>query len=150
MWITLTWTHPTGHCVSCLDTDKVSVQTANKRYQEEGTWASCRLSKGSIWTKAQLKRISDSHQDMWGHDHKSIRREWDHTLVGDHNSFEMQKMMVRTDQLPHITKATCSKIYTRDSEAETHGRAKTLVLLLKQYHAHYYQFYEKRNDLGPW
>ena len=37
----------------------------------------------------------------------------------------------------------CSKFYTRESEAETHGRAKTLVLSLKQYHAHYYWFYEK-------
>ena len=52
-------------------------------------------------------------------------------------------MMVRTDQLLLITKATGCKIYTRELEAETHGRAKTLVLLLKQYHAHYYKFYEK-------
>ena len=55
----------------------------------------------------------------------------------------MQKMMVRTDQLLCIAKATGSKIYTRESEAETHGRVKNLVLSLKQYHAHYYQFYEK-------
>ena len=52
-------------------------------------------------------------------------------------------MMVRTGQLLHITKTPGSKIYTRESEAKTDGRAKTLVLLLKQYHAHYYQFYEK-------
>ena len=52
-------------------------------------------------------------------------------------------MTVRTDQLLQIAEAAGSKIYTRELEAETHGRAKTLVLLLKQYHAHYYQFYEK-------
>ena len=46
--------------------------------------------------------------------------------------------MVRTDQLPHRAKANGSKIYTRDSEAEIHGRAKTLVLMLKQYHIYYY------------
>ena len=41
-------------------------------------------------------------------------------------------MMARTDQLLCIAEATGSKIYTREVEAETHGRAKTLVLLLKQ------------------
>ena len=35
------------------------------------------------------------------------------------------------------------EIYTRHSVPEAHGRAKTLVLLLKQYHAHYYWFYER-------
>ena len=52
-------------------------------------------------------------------------------------------MMVRTDQLLHIIEGTGSKIYARDLEAKTHGKAKTLVLSLKQYHTHYYQFYEK-------
>ena len=52
-------------------------------------------------------------------------------------------MMIRTDQLLCITETTGSKIYTRESEAEIHGRAKTLVLLLKQYHTNYYRFYEK-------
>ena len=52
-------------------------------------------------------------------------------------------MMVRTSQLLPIAEATGSKIYTRESEAVTQGRAKTLVLLLKQYHTHYYQFCEK-------
>ena len=46
--------------------------------------------------------------------------------------------MVRTDQLLCIAEATSSKIYTRDMEAEIYGRAKTLVLSLKQHHAHYY------------
>ena len=53
------------------------------------------------------------------------------------------KKIARTSQPLCIVEATGSKIYTRESEAKTHGRAKTLVLLLKQYHAHYYWFYEK-------
>ena len=55
----------------------------------------------------------------------------------------MGKMAIRTDQLLCITVATGSKIHTRESEAKTHGKAKTLVLSLKQYHAHYYWFYKK-------
>ena len=42
-----------------------------------------------------------------------------------------------------ITEATGCKLYTRESEAKTHCKAKTLVLPLNQYHALYYQFYEK-------
>ena len=80
---------------------------------------------------------------MWGYNHENIQIEWECTLVEDHNSFEMCSMMVRTDQLLHIVVATDSQIYTRDSKAEAHGQAKTLLLLLKQYHAHYYSFYEK-------
>ena len=52
-------------------------------------------------------------------------------------------MMFRTDQLLCINEATGFKFNTRDSEAKTHGRTRTLVLALKQYHAHYYQFNEK-------
>ena len=55
----------------------------------------------------------------------------------------MQKLMVRTDQLLCIAKAPGSKIDIRDSEANTHGKVRTLVLFLKQYHSHCYWFYEK-------
>ena len=44
-----------GDCVSCSDTDEVSVQTSQKKYQRR-VWASCGLYKGSIWTEAQLKK----------------------------------------------------------------------------------------------
>ena len=67
-------------------------------------------------------------------------------LVEDCNSFEMQKMMLRTKQLHHIAGAIGSKIYTREPEAETHGWVRNLVLSLKQYHTHHYCFYEKGND----
>ena len=39
------------------------------------------------WAKAQLKRISHIHQDVWRHDHKSIRTEQDHALAEECNSF---------------------------------------------------------------
>ena len=120
--------------VTCSDIDEVTIQTAWKKYQKR-VQVSCRLSKGSFWTEAQLKRIGNSHQAMWGHDHESIQREWDCALVEDCNSFEMCRMMVKTDQLLCIAVATDSQIYTRDSEAEAHGHAKTLVLSLKQYHS---------------
>ena len=81
---------------------------------------------------------------MLRHDHECIQAEWDCALVEDCSSFDMHRMTVRTDQLLHIATATDSQIYTRDSEAETHGWAKTLLLSLKQYHGHYYHFYEKR------
>ena len=81
---------------------------------------------------------------MWGHDHKNIKTDLDHTLAEDHNTFEMHKMMVRTDQLLQITEATVSKIYSRDSEAKANGRAKTL--LLKQYHAQLFSFLWKGNN----
>ena len=67
---------------------------------------------------------------------------WNHALEEDCNSFEMHKMMVRTDHLLHIAEATNLKINIWESEAEAHGQAKTLVLSLKQYHAHYYQLYK--------
>ena len=63
-----------GDCISCSDTDEVSIQTAHKKYQKM-VWASCGLRKGSLWMEAQLKRISNSHQDVWGHGQKSVRTE---------------------------------------------------------------------------
>ena len=127
----------TGDCIMCLDTGEVTIWTAWKRVQ-----ASCKLNKGSLWTEAHLKRIGKSHQAMWGHNHESIQMEWDCALVEDHNSFEMHRMMVRIDQMLCIAVANDSQIYTRDSEAKAHGLSKTVVLLLKQYHAPYYGFYE--------
>ena len=105
--------------------------------------ASCKLSKGSDWMETQMKRIGDSHQDIWGHDHKIVRTEQKCALVEDHTSFEMRRMMTRTDQLLHIAEATGSRVYTRESEVGTHGPAKALVLSLKQFHAHFYRLYEK-------
>ena len=90
-----------------------------------------------------MKRIGDSFQDIWGHDHKITRTEQKCTLLEDPNSFEMKRMTTRTDQLLHVAEAIGSKIYTRESEAETHSPANALVLSLKQFHTHYYRLYEK-------
>ena len=56
-----------GDCLSCWDTDEVSVWTTQKRYRKR-VRTSCKLSKGSDWMEAQMKRIKDSHQDILGHD----------------------------------------------------------------------------------
>ena len=77
-----------GDCILCSDTDKVSIQTAHKKYRKR-EWVSCRLSKGSLCLEAQLKRINDSCQDILGHKHESIRTQWKCTLAEDCISFEM-------------------------------------------------------------
>ena len=128
--------------ITCSDMAEVSTQMAHNRYWKR-VQASCRLSKGSLWMEAQQKRISESCQGMWGHDQECIRAEQKHTLYEDHNSFEMWKMAIRTDQLFCIAKATGFKIHTRESEAETDGRTRALALSLKQYHIHYYRLYKK-------
>ena len=53
---------------------------------------SFKLSKGSDWAETQMKRIGDSHQDVWGHDYKIVRAEQKHALVDDHPSFKMRRM----------------------------------------------------------
>ena len=93
--------------------------------------------------ETQMKRIGDSCQDVWGHDKKIVRTEWKCTLAEDHTSFEMRRTTTRTDQLLCIAEATGSKIYTRESEAETCGAPNALVLSLKQFHAHYFRLYKK-------
>ena len=90
-----------------------------------------------------MKRIKDSHQDMWGHDHEIVMAEQKCTLADDHTCFEMRRMATRTNQLLHIAEAMGSQIYTRESEAEAQDLSKVLVLSLKQFHAHYYRLYEK-------
>ena len=144
MWPTLIWTQflGTASLAQTQTTDQVTVWNVQKKYQKR-EWASCRLHKGSLWTDAQLKRISNSHQAMWGPDHENFQTDKDCALAEDHNSFEMCKMMVRTDQLLYIAAATDSQIHTRDSEPKALGQAMTLVLLQRQYHTHYYHLHEK-------
>ena len=106
-------------------------------------WPGHKLSKGSDCMEAQIKRIGDSHQDVWGHNHKIIRTEQKHALVDDNTSFKMRRMAARTDQLLHIAETTSSKIYTRESELEAQGPVEALVLSLKQFHTCYYKPHEK-------
>ena len=114
-----------------------------KRNTVKGYKHSCKWRKGSDWLETQMKRIGDSCQDVWGHDHKTTRTEQKCTLVDEHTFFEMRRMTTRTDQLLHTAEATGSKIYTRESEAGTHDPAKALVLSLKEFHAHFYRLNKK-------
>ena len=122
-WPILTWTQPQGDCLSCSDNDDISIWTTWKKYRKR-VRASCKLSKGSDWMETQMKRITDSHQDVWGHDHKVVRTEWKCTLAEDCTSFEMRRMTTRTDQLLYIAEATGSKIYPWEPEVESHSPAK--------------------------
>ena len=106
-----------GDCLSCSDTNEVSVWTACKKCRKR-VRGSCKLSKGSDWMEAQMKTIGDNCQDVWGHDHKIVRTKWKHALVDDCTSFEMRRMATRTNQLLHLAEATGSKIYSRESEVE--------------------------------
>ena len=110
----------------------------------------CKLSKGSDWMETQMKTIGDSHQNILDHDHKIIRTEQRCALVEACTSLEMRRMTTRTDQLLCIAEATGSKIYTRESEAETRGPAKAFVLSLKQFHAHYTGFMRKGQPEQWW
>ena len=98
-----------GDCLSCSDTDEVSIRMAGKKYRKR-VRASCKLSKGTDWMDTQMKRIEGGHQDVWGHDHKIIRTEQKHTLADDPTSFKMRRMATRTNQLICIARATGSKL----------------------------------------
>ena len=78
-----------GDCISCYDTEDISMWTTQKKYRKR-VIASCKLSKGSDWTETQMKRIGDSNQEVWGHDHKIIRTEQKCTVAEDCTSFEMR------------------------------------------------------------
>ena len=60
----------------------MSIKTTQKRYRKR-VRVSCKLSKGSDWMEAQMKRIRDSHQDIWGHDLVIIRSEGKCVLAED-------------------------------------------------------------------
>ena len=100
--------------------------------------------------ETQMKRIGDSHQDMWGHDHKIIRAEQKCALADDHTSLAMRRMVTRTDQLLHIAEAMGSKIYTRESEVEAQGLAKALVLSLENSSMLVTTDFTKRGQPGLW
>ena len=76
-----------GDCLSCSETDDVSMWPAWKKYRKR-VRASCKLSKGTDWMETEMKRIRESHQNIWSHDHKIVRTEWKCALVEDCTSFE--------------------------------------------------------------
>ena len=101
------------------------------------------IARGCLWFEAQLKQIKDSCQAIWESDHEIVWTEREIALWEDCTSFKVNKMTVRTNQLLWIKGATDSKIHTQESEAKVHGRKKTLMQSLNQFHACFYQLYEK-------
>ena len=133
-----------GDCLSCSDTDDMSIWTTWKRYRKR-VRVSCKLIKGSNWTEAQMKRIrrqsSGSHMGPWP-GHHQVRAEM-------HSSWRLRLLWDVEDDSQDLTSCSASsrplaqKSTSGGPEAETDGRAKKLVQSLKQYHAQFYYFYEK-------
>ena len=81
---------------------------------------------------------------MWESNYGAFKTEHYLALDRDPSSFEVRGMMVHTDQLPQIKAATnVRNIYSQDHGVAVNRRKKALVQSLKQFHAHYYQLYEK-------
>ena len=81
---------------------------------------------------------------MWGSDYQAIKTDWDLTLDRDPSSFKVSGMMVCTDQLLQIKATTNTRnIYPQEHEADINQWKKGLVQSLKEFHACYYQLYEK-------
>ena len=144
LWMTLTWRQPL-ETVSHAQTQMRCPCRLLTRSTRKRVWASCRLSKGTLWTEIQLKWISDSHQDVWGHDHE------------EHVRTEQETHSCGRPQLPWDAKnggqdwPKCStslrllapKFTLKSWRPKSMAGKRTLVLLLKQHHTHYYQFYDK-------
>ena len=126
-----------GDCLTCLDTEEVAIRTAWKRFWKRAQ-ASCSTARGCLQSEAQVRQIRDSYQAILDSNHEVIHTEQLITLEEDHTSFEVNRMIIRTEQLLLIKEATHSKVYTHESEAEVHGQKKTLMQSLKQLHAHFY------------
>ena len=106
--------------------------------------ASCGPAKQGLWKDAQLEQIENNCNTVWGSDYEAIKTEQDLTSDRDPSSFQVRGMMVFTDQLMLIKVAThVRNISSQKHEANVNRRKKALVQLLKQFHAGFYQLYEK-------
>ena len=123
--LTLVLSQQLGDCLTCLDTEEVAINSADKKFWKK-VWASCSIAKGCLWSEAQLKWIGDSHQAVWESDYEVIKTEWELTLKEDCHSFEVNKMMDRTEQLLQIKEAMHSKIHPCESEAGVQGGRRPL------------------------
>ena len=95
-----------GHdSLTCSDTEEAAVKSACKRFCKK-VWALCSPSKQGIWKDTQLEQIRNNHNTVWGSNYEAIKTEWDLTLDRDPSSFEVQEMMVCTNQLLQIKVAT--------------------------------------------
>ena len=88
----------TRDCFTCSDTEEITIIATCKKLWKN-VWAPCSIAKGCLWTEGQLRWIGDSHHTVWGSNYEVIKTEWDLTLKEDCRSFEVNQMMVRTDQL---------------------------------------------------
>ena len=127
-------------CLTCSDTEEAAINSTCKWFWKK-VQASCNIVKVCLWSEAQMKWIGDSCHAVWRVTMKSSRQQL--TLEEDCNSFEVNKMMVRTDQLLQIKEVTHLKIHPCESKAGVQGRKKTLVQSLKEFHAHFYWLYKK-------
>ena len=103
-----------GDCLSCSDTDDVSMQTAQKKFRKR-VRVSCKLNEGSDWTESQMKELGTAINMYGAMITRLLGQSGNVLLVEDYTSSEMRQMMTRTDQLLYIAEATGSKIYTRES-----------------------------------
>ena len=126
-------------CLTCSDMEP-PIRMPQRRFQKR-VWASCSLTRGCLWLETQVRWIKDSHQAIWDSNQEIVRAEWLITHEGHYTSFKVNRITTWTKQLLWIRKATHSKIYTQESKAKVQGQKKTLVQSLKQFHAHFYQFY---------
>ena len=78
----------TGYCLMCSDTKEVTINSTHKKFWKK-VWASCNITRGCLWSEAQLKQISNSHQAVWESDYKVIQTEQELILKKDCHSFEV-------------------------------------------------------------
>ena len=130
-------------CLTCSDTKEAAVRSACKRFCKK-VQALCSPGKQGIWKDTELEQIKNNCNIVWGSDYEVIKTKWDLTLDRDPNSLEVWEMMVCTDELFQIKVAiNVRNIYPQEHKVDFDGREKALVQLLKQFHACYYQLYEK-------
>ena len=51
-----------------------AIRMAWKRFQKR-VWASCSITRGCLWSEAQVRQIKDSYQAIWDSDHEIVRTE---------------------------------------------------------------------------
>ena len=120
----------TGDCLTCSDTKEVAINSAHIKFWKK-VGASCSITKGCLWSEAQLKGIGDSHQAVWENDCDIIKTEQELAVKEDHHSFEINDIQDQTTALNQRINALENPPH--ELEAGVQGRKKTPVQSLKQY-----------------
>ena len=129
----------TGDFLTYSDTMEVAINSAHKKLHRK-VHASCSITKCCLWLEAQLEQIGDSHAKLYGRvTIRSLRQSRSLLSRKISHSFQVNKMMDRTEQLLQIKEATHLKIHSCELEAGVQGRKKTLLQSLRQCHACYYR-----------